>query len=226
MNNSTNYYKLPADEIYDDIKKTNQKLIETEIEEIKLVIFPNVYPSYKFRTTSFFLNNLQKLLNNKQVCDMGCGPGIIGLYALHKGAKRVIQADVNPDAVKNAQENNTLHSFDESRIKTYQSDCFDNVPADVFDIILFNTPYHCDNTEIDDPLKYAFYDPNFVSIRKFLRQSRSYSHKKTQIFIAFSNKGNTDLLETIFEQNNYNWKLWRIINSNQSYDNRIYLLTT
>ena len=64
------------------------------------------------------------------------------------------------------------------QIKTYQSNCFDNVPKDTFDVIVFNMPYHCDKIEIDDPLKYAFYDPAFVSIKKFLKQAQGNCMKK------------------------------------------------
>ncbi len=156
---------------------------------------------------------------------MGCGPGIVGLFALHNGADQVVQADINPCAVENARENNTLHGMNEDKIKTYQSNCFDNVPKEVFDVIVFNMPYHCDKIKIDDPLKYAFYDPAFVSIKKFLKQAREYSNKETQIFIAFSNKGETELLENIFKQNGYTWELWKITNTDQEYDNRIYRLT-
>ncbi len=225
MNTSVEYYKLAADEICDDVNETNQAVIKSQVEGVNLVIFPHVYPSHKFRTTGFVLRNLKDLIKGKAVCDMGCGPGIVGLYALHNGAKRVVQADINPNAIENAKENNTLQGFGEDQIKTYQSNCFDNVPKDTFDVIVFNMPYHCDKIEIDDPLKYAFYDPAFVSIKKFLKQAREYSHKKTQIFIAFSNKGETALLENVFEQNQYDWKLWKITNTDQEYDNRIYLLT-
>jgi methylase of polypeptide subunit release factors len=189
------------------------------------MIFPHVYPSHKFRTTGFVLKNLKDLIKDKVVCDMGCGPGIVGLYALRNGATQVVQADINPRAIENAKENNIFHGFGEDKIKTYQSDCFDSIPKCKFDIIVFNMPYHCDKIEIDDPLKYAFYDPAFISINKFLSQAREYSHQKTQIFIAFSNKGDTSLLENVFEKNQYNWELWKITNTEQKYDNRIYLLT-
>ena len=225
MKTSEEYYKLAADEIYDDVNETNQEVIKSQVEGVNLVVFPHVYPSYKFRTTGFVLRNLKDLVKGKKICDMGCGPGIVGLYALHNGAERVVQADINPSAVENAKENNTLQGFGENQIKTYQSNCFDNIPKDTFDIIVFNMPYHCDKIKIDDPLKYAFYDPAFVSIKKFLKQAREYSHKKTQIFIAFSNKGETELLESVFEKNHYDWKLWKITNTDQEYDNRIYLLT-
>lgn len=225
MKTSVEYYKLGAEEIYDDVSGSNQEVIKSEVEGINLVVFPHVYPSHKFRTTGFVLRNLKDIVKGKKVCDMGCGPGIVGLFALHNGANQVVQADINPSALENARENNTLHGFGEDKIKTYQSNCFDNIPKEVFDVIVFNMPYHCDKIKIDDPLKYAFYDPGFVSIKKFLKQAREYSHKQTQIFIAFSNKGETELLEKIFEQNHYDWKLWKITNTDQEYDNRIYLLT-
>jgi methylase of polypeptide subunit release factors len=225
MNTSVEYYKLAAHEICDDVNETNQKVIKSQVEGVNLVVFPHVYPSHKFRTTGFVLRNLKDLVKGKKVCDMGCGPGIVGLFALHNGADRVVQADINPNAVENAKENNALQGFDENKVKTYQSNCFDDVLKETFDIIVFNMPYHCDAIKIDDPLQYAFYDPAFASIQKFLKQARDFSHKKTQIFIAFSNKGKTELLENLFEQNHYNWELWKITNTDQEYDNRIYLLT-
>jgi methylase of polypeptide subunit release factors len=225
MDTSVEYYKLAANEIYEDVNEANQEVIKSQIEGVDLVVFPHVYPSHRFRTTGFVLRNLKNIIKEKKICDMGCGPGIVGLYALQNGADRVVQADINPSAVENAKENNALQGFGENRIKTYLSNCFDSIPKETFDVIVFNMPYHCDKIKIDDPLKYAFYDPAFISIKKFLQQAREYSHKKTQIFIAFSNKGKTELLEKIFEQNQYNWKLWKITNTDQDYDNRIYLLT-
>lgn len=222
---SVEYYKLAADEIYDDVNETNQAGIKADVEGVSLVVFPHVYPSHKFRTTSFVLRSLKDLISGKKICDMGCGPGIVGLFSLLNGAIRVVQADINPSAVENAKENNILHGFGESQIQTHLSNCFDNIPHEIFDVIVFNMPYHCDNIKIEDPLKYAFYDPSFISIKKFLCQAKGYSHQNTQVFIAFSNKGETNLLENIFEQNHYNWELWKITNTDQEYDNRIYRLT-
>lgn len=219
------YYKLGAQSIYDDINEKNQKIMGSQIEGINLVILPHVYPSHKFRTTSFLLNSLKKNMKGKVICDMGCGPGIVGIFALHSGATRVVQADINPYAVKNAKQNNFLQRFKKDQISTYLSDCFDNIPKQIFDVIIFNIPFHCDDVEIDDPLKHAFYDPFFASTQKFLKQSKLYSNKETEIFIAFSNKGETELLEEIFEENGYNWKLWKVTNTDQQYDNRIYKLS-
>lgn len=218
------YYKLPPAKICEDVNINNPAIIKAEVEEVKFSVFSHVYPSHKFRTTSFVLKNLKKLVKGKKVCDMGCGPGIVGLYAMHHGAKQVVQADINPNAVENAKENNAHYGFTDRQVKTFLSNCFDKIPKDIFDLIVFNMPYHSEKIEIDDPLKYAFYDPAFISIKKFLLQAREYSHQKTQIFIAFSNKGEVEVLENIFEEQNYKWKLWKVINTDKEYDNRIYRL--
>lgn len=218
------YYKLSPAKICEDVNESNQNIIQASVEGIDFAVFPHVYPSHKFRTTSFLLKSLKRLVKGKKVCDMGCGPGIVGLYAKQHGAKQVVQADINPNAVENAKQNNMTNGFEDTQIKTYLSDCFDSIPKEIFDIIVFNMPYHCDKIKIDDPLKYAFYDPAFTSIKKFLKQAKKYSHKKTQIFIAFSNKGEVSLLESIFEENNYEWELWKVTNTDKEYDNRIYRL--
>lgn len=224
MNTNKEYYKLSADDIYEDVNAINQEMVKAEVEGINFLVFPHVYPSQNFRTTAFVLTNLKDLMVGKKICDMGCGPGIVGLYALHNGAAQVVQADINPNAVENAKENNILNGFGNTKVKTFLSNCFDGVPKDSFDVIIFNMPYHCDNIQIDDPLKYAFYDPAFGSIKKFLMQAEAYSHKNTQIFIAFSNKGRVDLLEKIFDESIYAWETWKITNTDQEYDNRIYRL--
>jgi methylase of polypeptide subunit release factors len=219
------YYKLPATQIVEEVNESGKTVIKGQIEGVELVVFPHVYPSHKFRTTSFVLANLKDLVKDKTICDMGCGPGIVGLYSLYNGATQVVQADINLNAVENAKENNVLHGFGEDKVKTYLSNCFDNITKMKFDLIVFNMPFHSDNIQIDDPLKYAFYDPAFISIKKFLHQAKEYSHNGTQILIAFSSKGMVDLLESIFEENNFEWQLWKVINTDKEYDNRIYLLT-
>lgn len=224
MESSLGYYKLGAEDIYNDINDHIDGVVRAEVEGVDLVIFPHVYPSHKFRTTGFVLKNIKELVKGKKICDMGCGPGIVGIFSLQNDALEVVQADINPSAVENAKENNTLHGYTENQIKTYLSDCFDTVPKNSFDLIIFNMPFHCDPITIDDPLKYAFYDPAFSSIKKFLHQAKNYSHKGTKVFIAFSSKGKTEILENIFEQTGYDWSLWKITNTDQEFDNRIYLL--
>lgn len=217
------YYKLQPDIIFKKISSFDKNLF-CVVEGVKFQVFPHVYPSHQFRTTKFVLKNIKKLIKGKKVCDMGCGPGIVGLFSIINGASLVIQADINKYAYENAKANNLLNNLGKNKIQTYLSNCFENIPKQKFDIIIFNMPFHNEKIKIKDPLQYAFYDPNFSSIKKFLKQAKNYSNSETKITIAFSNKGDCSLLEKLFDRNDYKWKLWKKINKNKEYDNRIYLL--
>lgn len=227
--NVMTYYKFQPKDILKKIR--NSYRIKRECKKkidnifgIKLCFMPHVYPSSEFRTTRFLLRNLRKIFKKKNICDMGCGPGIVGLFALRKGASFVVQADINKYAYENAKFNNLLNNYKQDQIETYLSDCFDNIPKQNFDVIIFNMPFHNDKIEIKDPIQYAFYDPEFKSIKKFLFQAKNYLHSDSQMFIAFSNKGDCAELESLFLKYKYEYELWKIINTNKDYDNRIYRL--
>lgn len=221
----TAYYKLPPSAILQDIYQASDQPRTVEIKGLKMICSPNVYPSDKFRTTNFLLDSIHPFLKDSRVCDMGCGPGIVGLYAATQGAKKVVQADINHFAVRNAEQNKEQHNISDENMQIFLSNCFDNVPAQRFDTIVFNLPFHSDPIEISSPLQHAFFDPCFQTVKKFLNQVSGFSLKKnTRIFLAFSNKGDIERLENIFGDSIFNWKLWKVTNQDQQFDNRIYLL--
>ena len=221
----TAYYKWPPGTILQDIYQLSDQPRMVEIRELEVICCPHVYPSDKFRTTNFLLDSVQPFLRDSRVCDMGCGSGIVGLYAATQGAKKVVQVDINRFAVKNAEQNKEYHKISDEKMQIYLSNCFDTVPAQRFDTIIFNLPFHSDPIEINDPLQHAFFDPCFQTVKKFLNQVSEFSIKRnTRIFLAFSNKGDTKALEDLFEDSIFNWKLWKVTNQDQQFDNRIYLL--
>ncbi len=197
---------------------------KTKIFGLDFILFPDVYPSQCFRTTKFLLDSISKKVFNKNVCDMGCGMGVIGIFSLHKGAKRVVQIDINSKAVENAIANKIFYKHKEEILNIYKSDCFDNVPKEVFDLIIFNIPFHSDPHEYKNEVEYAFFDSEFRSVKKFLTQCKLYAHKGTEIIIAFSNKGDVKTLELLFDKYGYEWQLWKKNNEKAKYDNRLYLL--
>ncbi len=220
---TTKYYKLSPKQIFEDIIQSNE-IQKVTIRGKEFFVFPHVYPSDRFRTTNFVLDSLQPLFKDFTVCDMGCGLGIVGLFALQQGAKSVVQVDINSRAIENAKANKNLYRYSDEKLKIYESDCFDYVPKQIFDIIIFNIPFHSEPYEIEDPLEYAFHDPVFSSTKKFFRQVVNFCHSDTRIFIAFSSKGNVCELEKIFDNSGLKWKLWKSINNDQEFDNRIYEL--
>ena len=217
------YFKYCPEKIIQDVCELKEQRL-SNVSGIELLIDPHVYPSDRFRSSRFLVQELHGMLKGAKVCDMGCGPGIVGLAAAYNGAKNVVQVDINPYAAKNAIHNREFHKFDFSKIQIYESDCFDQVPTQKFDYVLFNPPFHSDDFEIQNPIERAFIDPQFVSFEKFLLQSEHYLEKDGKIIIAFSNKGDTLALEALFSKYHFDWRLWRIANSQAEYDTRLYLL--
>lgn len=220
---TSTYYKLSPDEIVKDIIQSKE-IKKVRIKELEFTVYPNVYPSDRFRSTNFILDSIQPLLPDKKLCDMGCGMGIVGLFAMRHGAKHVVQVDVNPVAIENAKANRDLFHYSNDQVEIIESDCFDHVPRQTFDIIVFNIPFHSEPHQISHPLEYAFHDPDFVSTKKFLRQAIEYCHPETKIFIAFSSKGDVVRLEDLFSKSELGWRLCSKINTDQAYDNRLYQL--
>lgn len=220
---SSTYYRLAPGQIIEDISHCDAAK-KVEILGKEYIIFPGVYPSDKFRTTNFLLKNIEPLIKGASVCDMGCGMGIVGLYALEKGAIKVVQADINPAAVENARANKDIYHVTDHNLEIFHSNCFDQIPLQTFDVIIFNIPFHSKPHEINSSLDRAFFDPGFESTQRFLYQAQQFSHADTKFIIAFSNKGDTQYLEEIFDKLGYQWRLWKIANADQKYDNRLYLL--
>ncbi len=76
-------------------------------------------------------------LTNQTVLDMGCGTGVLGIFALKKGAKSVTSIDIDEWAFRNSQEN-----FRRNGCKTGMYDVVKGdagfIPAILFDTILAN----------------------------------------------------------------------------------------
>lgn len=221
----TAYYKLQPTAIIEDVHQLSDHPRTVEIKGLTMICCPHVYPSDKFRTTNFLLDAIHPFLKGLRICDMGCGPGIVGLYATAQGAKKVVQIDINHFAVRNAEQNKEHHGITDAKMQIHLSNCFDNIPVQKFDTIVFNLPFHSDPIEINDPIQHAFFDPCFQTVHKFLNQVTEFSNvETTNIFLAFSNKGDIKELENIFEDSTLSWELWKVINQDKQFDNRIYLL--
>ncbi len=108
-------------------------------DQIDVVIYPDVFPPRFTFSTKILLNFIKPLdLKNKTFLELGCGSGIISLFAASKGAK-VTASDINPiaiNALKEASEKNNL------AVTTILSDLFKDIPKQHFDYIIINPPYY------------------------------------------------------------------------------------
>jgi ribosomal protein L11 methyltransferase len=87
-------------------------------------------------STQMCLSLLQSLdVDGRQVIDVGCGSGILGIAALKMGAKHCYFADIDGDAIRNMQENAALNEV--SAYIARKASLLSNCPVKA-DIILAN----------------------------------------------------------------------------------------
>lgn len=75
-----------------------------------------------------------------EVLDVGCGYGIIGLFAAKKGAEMVHLIDNNLLAIASCQETITLNRI--MNAKVFVGDLLNPINANKYDLILSNPPFH------------------------------------------------------------------------------------
>jgi len=106
---------------------------------IRLEIPPPVFHPGFFFSTRLLLNHIRRLpLKNKTLLEPGCGSGLISLYAAKKEAI-VTATDINPVAIEFIKKNSRQNQLG---LTVIQSDLFENVPVERFDIIAINPPYY------------------------------------------------------------------------------------
>lgn len=88
------------------------------------------------------LNNV-KIAKNDKVLDLGCGYGIVGIYAAKLiGGENVTMCDILPEAVELSKRNLELNGIE--GVKVLQSDGLKNIEDNDYTLILSNPPYHTD----------------------------------------------------------------------------------
>ncbi len=108
-------------------------------ESICVQVHPGVFPPHLTFSTKILLDFIKDIeLKNKTFLELGCGSGIISLYAAKKNAI-VTATDINETALeylkKNAHKNNLF-------VTVQYSDLFENIVNTSFDYIIINPPYY------------------------------------------------------------------------------------
>ena len=175
---------------------------------LSLTIQPSVFHPKFYLTSKFFAEYLQGLnLKEKKVLEVGCGSGILSLVAARQGAW-VTAVDINPRAVECTARNARSNAL-EQRVRTLQSDLFENVPPESsFDIILWSPPFYP-----NDPVDEASYAWNagreYAVIQRFGDCAASYLREKGRILFLLSSDTDAHSIISIFESRGFRATLAR-----------------
>lgn len=86
---------------------------------------------------------LTEIKKGDKVLDLGCGSGIVGIYAAKLiGGENVVMTDKSETAAEYAENNAEINGVGE--ITVYCGDAYEKIPDKDFTLILSNPPYHTD----------------------------------------------------------------------------------
>lgn len=189
-----NYYPvLSSEAIYENIKRYDEKY-HVLYAGLELVVYPDVYPPNRFRSSLTFAKYITKeLCEGKTIFDIGCGPGNLGILGAKNGAKKVISVDINPSAVQNAAEN--VHRLGlEEVVDVREGSVFNAIGQEKADIIFFHPPFH--HEKIDDNhtrLMNSVSTDGFNVLDKFFEGVENHLEPGGMIYLGFSNKDQISL---------------------------------
>lgn len=166
---------------------------------IRLQIPPEVFHPGFFFSTRFLLNYIRHLeLNQKTFLEAGAGSGLISMYAARQGAA-VTAFDINPIAVKYLEENSRHNHVN---IRILESDLFNSIPSETFDIIAINPPYYKKNpVSLQD---YAWYcGEHGEFFEKLFSQIGNYMHGETTALMVLFDGCDRQMIEEMAEKNGY-----------------------
>ena len=111
--------------------------------ELTLETLPGIFsPSGADAGTLLMLSHCG-LNDGDRVLDLGCGCGIVGIYAAKRvGAERVTMCDIQPEAVSVSRKNAEANGV--GGVEICLSDGLKDLPRKKYTLILTNPPYHAD----------------------------------------------------------------------------------
>ncbi len=131
--------------------------------------------------------------------EMGCGTAVVAVVAALRGHERVVAADINQQAVRNAELNVARHNVAD-RVRAVRSDLFDGVaPGERFDTIFWSSNYVLAPADYRYRNEYeqAFVDPGYAAHLRFLEQAVHWTTPNGRVLLHFSNRGDLDLLRKL-----------------------------
>ncbi len=147
---------------------------------IEVMVMPDVFPPHYTLSTKILLDYLKPIdLTNKSFLELGCGSGIISLFAASKRAN-VTASDINSTALEALEKAAIKNNLS---IETINSDLFDTIQNKNFEYIVINPPYY---PKAPKSIKEHawFCGENFEYFRKLFKQLSVRSDKTILMILS------------------------------------------
>lgn len=128
-------------------------------------------PAGQFFWETLYQHKLNRLPDSAKVLDLGCGSGFIALALGLNGFSNIVATDVNKRHVDYAKRQYRSHLPTKPQATFRQSDLFENIGEDHFDLVAFNcpgwatpTPTYADRlTKVSGTQYYSMFDGDQIA---------------------------------------------------------------
>lgn len=169
---------FPIAKFFFDKYTSKQKLFT--YEGITIQMHEEVFPPKFTLSTKILLDFLKPLnLSEKRVLELGCGSGIISLFAASKAAK-VTATDINKVALNMLRE---AAETNEIELNVVYSDLFEHLSEETFDYIIINPPYY-PKTPQNDKERAWFCGANFEYFKNLFAQLPKHLAPNTWMILS------------------------------------------
>ena len=121
-------------------------------------------------------------LEGKKFLEIGTGNGEIAIYAAEKGAE-VTATDINTEALQQVREKAESKGLE---MELIESDLFESIEEDDYDIVVFNPPYLPGDSGIGDEEIWHGGETGVEVSERFIEEVELYLSEKGSFFIVAS----------------------------------------
>lgn len=196
------YEGIESPEFFEDLKRlhsgTPLAYLIGNIPFLGCVIDLSSKPLIPRTETEFWVNEIiRKYLSDnqpKKVLDIFSGSGCIGIAILKNTSTIVHFGELQKQNIEQIQKNLDLNKIENNRYEIFQSDIFQNIPENFYDLILANPPYiskeridTVDDSVLEHEDKKALFadDNGLFYIKKIIRESKKYLAPQGKLVIEF-----------------------------------------
>lgn len=164
------------------VRRRMQRSAFYKWEDITLFLPAGVFHPGYFYSTKFLLSFiLRQDLRNKQFLELGAGNGLISIAAAKRGAV-VTSTDISEQALLSLRDNARTNHVD---LHIIESDLFENIPQQGFDLIVINPPFYPLDARND--LERAWYcGKDYAYFRRLFEQLPAHMQADTKIYMVLS----------------------------------------
>jgi release factor glutamine methyltransferase len=176
----------------------NKKRILMDFHGIKIIVPTNVFASVPWDINLLAQTVVREVKEADKVLDMGTGSGVQAILAASK-SKDVTAVDVNPFAVKCAEQNVKLNKLS-SRVKVIESDLFEKVEGR-FDLIIFDPPFRW--SEPRDLWERSSADKDYSTLNNFFVGAMEHLNEGGRIIMHFGTSGDIAYFKHLVRKNGF-----------------------